>query len=130
MYFAQKLQGIDTTKLDVPEMVFHAINAFSHSTVNQGVGGTPRMALVNSAGVHEYSLRQTRAVGNLSGAYLAEFSPGLGKTATLEAMRFVIMEDNGDVSSIAQMLDLNESAVTSLLVPYSVWQERANLPTE
>ena len=47
LYLATRLQGIDTTHLSPEQLAFFVLNAYATSTVNQGVGGSPKLARVS-----------------------------------------------------------------------------------
>ncbi len=127
MYFSTKLQGIDTKGLDSDKLAFFAANAYSSSTVNHGVGGTPKIAQITEDEVNVLAPEHTIAMCNLSGAYLSEM-PGTGLTRQgyIAAMGAALRSDSSQYNDIAQALDINFPTLTGMAIPSSVWQERAN----
>jgi len=129
-YFATKLQGLDTKNLDVASLAFHAINAYGYSTVNRGVGGTPKVARIGPDRPEERGLQildreQTLPMLNLSGAYLTDNVPGLSGKNMTEYFKQVLT-GTPDYSYLASKLGINNVVFTTLNIPYSSWQERAN----
>lgn len=131
LYLATKLQGIDPSKLSFSDIAFFAMNAYSLSTVNMGVGGTPKIAKVSKdedkEGAKVIDLEKTTILGNLSGAYLSEFNPELTAERTRDFFK-TIMDENQepDYETIAGMLDLNVGVLTTTYIPLSSWQDRSN----
>jgi hypothetical protein len=125
IYFAANLQGIGhKAELDTASLVFHAVNAYSNSTINQGVGGTPRILRVTRDGVESLPREQVVTLINLSGAYLAGFNEEkLTHRGTEQLVRDVLAKKSTD---IAAALDLNENALRSRMIPYSSWKECIN----
>ena len=126
MYLSTKLQGIETKKLKTADLIFYATNAYSMATVNEGVGGMPKMVLIRKEGNIPLSLEKTAALTNLSGAHLAEFSKKLDSESTIGYFKDVLSSDKPDYDKIAEVLCLNKEAIIGMAIPYSVWQERAN----
>ena len=127
LYLVSKLQGTDTRKLSEIELAFYVVNAYSLSTVNQGVGGTPRIARISKNGCNMLPTERTIALTNLSGAYLAEF-PGsdLSTNIMREHIKEIMDAENPNYDAIAEKLRLNNDTLTTMCIPYSSWQERAN----
>ena len=127
MYFMTRLQGVDSKKLNSADLAFFVVNGYSLSTVNQGVGGTPKMVHITAEKNEIIDGDRTRVLANLSGAYLAEFPvPVLTRASTKNLMNEVLNEENPRYEDIAKTVGLNEIALKTALIPYSVWQERAN----
>jgi len=127
LYFTTRLQGIDTDNLDVSDLVFNAMNAYSQSTVNQGVGGTPRVALISKQGTEVMPTEQAIDLTNLSGIYLSEFPKAtLNNESTRAKFREILTDDNPRYDIIADLAGVDRDILTSTYVPMSSWQERAN----
>ena len=127
LYFSGKLQGVEPAKLTVPELVFFGINAYGFASINHGVGGAPRITLVNGKGVRTLSHDRSVALANLSGAYLAEFNPErLNRGQFMSHIEELISDGEFDLKAIARGLDLNPKSVTTKFIPYSSWQQTAN----
>jgi len=128
MYFATNLQGIGLgTKLNTADLSFFALNAYNSSSINQGVGGTPRIINVSREGNSSLQDHQINAFVNLSGAYLSKFSEEeLTHKKTREYMQAMLEGKDRIYNKIAKVLDLNVEALQTLSIPYSAWQERAN----
>ncbi|MBS3146722.1 hypothetical protein J4471_03425 [Candidatus Woesearchaeota archaeon] len=126
-YFTTKLQGVDTSKLQPAELTFFVCNAYCLSTINTGVGGTPKIASVNKDGVHIISVGKTRALTNLSGAYLSEFrGKRLFAQKTLEFFEEILNTDSPNYDKISKYIGVSKNTLISTEIPYSNWQERAN----
>ena len=126
MYFVTKLQGLDITKLSLSDMAFFVTNAYSQSTINQGVGGTPKIAIVSEDGTVVLDVKKSRVLANISGAYLAEFpASGLSHSRTRSYFSEVL-GGSPRYGIIAQVLGLNKETLTTTYIPFSSWQERAN----
>ena len=128
MYLAANLQGIGLgTELNTADLSFFALNAYNSSSINQGVGGTPRIISISGEGNSSLQDHQINAFVNLSGAYLSRFSEEeLTHKKTREYMQAMLKEKEGIYNKVAKTLDLNVGALQTLTIPYSTWQERAN----
>ena len=128
MYFAANLQGIGfETKFNTADLSFFALNAYNSSSINQGVGGTPRIISISGEGNSSLQGHQINAFVNLSGAYLSKFNEEeLTHKKTREYMQAMFEGEDGIYGRIAKTLDLNVEALQTLTIPYSTWQERAN----
>ncbi len=96
------------------------------ATLNQGVGGTPKIAQINKNGVRVLELPRARALANLSGAYLAEFSPRLAIDRTRGFFDEVLNKESPNYKRIAERAGIEPQTLTGIYVPYSSWQESAN----
>ncbi|MBW2991315.1 hypothetical protein KY348_06475 [Candidatus Woesearchaeota archaeon] len=127
-YFTTKLQGMDNKKLKPDQLAFYAMNAYSFSTMNRGVGGTPKMAHVSKQGVKIIPLEQTRVLANLSGAYLAELpETKLDYDNTKRCFKEVLNEKEPRYDMINMTLGFGKDNIAqTTLIPYASWQEKAN----
>lgn len=126
MYFFSKLQGIDVSELALGDLGFFAANAYSLSTINTGVGGTPKIAVISQGDVKILSPNRTTAIVNLSGAYLAsEGSVSLSQKIVREYINGII---NGkpQYNKIATAIGIEQSTLKNIYIPYSSWVERTN----
>lgn len=127
LYFATKLQGIDARKLNAADMAFFVTNAYSLSTVNLGVGGTPKIAKISEDGSEVLDPEKTRVLGNLSGGYLSEFNQDLTAQKTREHFKAILdSNQRPDYEPVTKLLDLNTNTLTTTYIPLSSWQDRAN----
>ena len=122
MYFSQKMQGVDEKKLKKKDIFFATMNSYNWATINQGVGGTPRVALIDKDGVRLFTNEEASTSTNVSGAYLAEL---IDKKYALGAMESIIGKA-ADYEEIARKLDLTQKALMSAAIPASFWQHLAN----
>jgi hypothetical protein len=128
LYLISSLQGLSPTELSFPDSAFFALNAYSMSTINTGVGGTPRIALVSKNGSEFLPKEKSIALVNISGAHVSGYRDSiLTQEKTREMIREVMAEENPDYKSIARSLRLNKDTLTTAYIPYSSWMERANL---
>jgi hypothetical protein len=125
-YFLTKLQGVDRKKLKNADLAFFATNAYSLSTVNQGVGGTPNMTHITDEGTEMIDSDRTRVLANLSGAYLAEFPVPVLTNQRTRCYFDEVLNHDPRYDIIADVVSLNEATLKTILIPYSAWQERAN----
>ncbi len=128
MYLATNLQGIHSeTELNTADLTFFALNAYNSSTINQGVGGRPKVIRVSKDGNTLLSGKQINTLENLSGAYLSRFDEKrLSSRKTRNYMRDILSNKQHIYNFIADALELNVEALTTVGLPYSCWQERAN----
>jgi hypothetical protein len=127
-YLDTKLQGIDLTKLAPAELLFFTLNAYGTSTLNHGVGGTPKIALIDKKGVTFLPSEKIRAMVNLSGAYQSEINPrALTPERVVKQLEDIMnVHDGPDYKTIARVLGINKETLTGIYIPYSSWQESAN----
>jgi hypothetical protein len=127
LYVEKKLQGVKTRSLGRTELTFFVANAYSESTINQGVGGTPKLAFVSNKGVEVVSDCKTIAIANLSAGYLADINPALNIKNVQKSIDLLFADQKGAFERIAKQLHIADpKAIKELYVPYSSWQERAN----
>ncbi len=127
LYLSKVLQGVDVRKLDDSTLAFFVVNAYSTATVNQGVGGTPKLARISKNGVKIFDLEQTRILTNLSSAYLSDFNNDLTVRKVIDFFSKVKEEPKRDVKSeIAKLVGLNIETLVSTYIPLSSWYERTN----
>ncbi len=125
-YFYEKLQGIPHNAMKPDELLFFALNAYMHATINQGVGGAPKIALVSQEGVQIVPYRTTCALANVTAAYAAEYSDELTRQKTEDLLKQIHRDEKFDFRQIERYVGLNADALSTMVIPYSIWQERAN----
>ncbi|MEK6920634.1 MAG: hypothetical protein AABX82_02025 [Nanoarchaeota archaeon] len=126
LYFTAKLQGTKKETLTKEELYFYALNAHSFATLNAGVGGTPLIGITDAEKSRLVVPERTIAAVNISGAYLAEGHDGLTGKRTKNYVAEVLEDRNPGYKAIAKELGLTIETLTTLVIPYSSWQERAN----
>ncbi len=126
LYFAGTLQGLEIKSLQSSDLLFHAMNAYAHASINVGVGGTPKIAHVSSEGNRMLSVEQARLLTNISGAYTSRYSPTLTPDRMKRYCGEVLEGRTTSLINIARMLNMTPDSLTTMAIPYSVWQERAN----
>lgn len=125
-YYMGKLNGLALSTLNLSDLVFFAINSYSWATVNEGVGGVPAIMHVSEEKVHLLSREQSIALANLSGAFLSENNPALREKDMLYYIENILSEKESAYDRIAEILRVERNMLTSLFIPYSSWQGRAN----
>lgn len=126
LYFAATLQGIDPKTIDAAELLFYVVNAYTQANLNVGVGGTPKIAHVSSKGSRILSVEQARVLTNVSGAYTSRYTPRLTPDRMKKYCGEVLEGKRTSFANIARMLNMTSDSLTTMAIPYSVWQERAN----
>lgn len=126
MYFTTKLQGLDSTKLNFEELTFFVVNAYTLANVNIGVGGTPKIAHINEEHYKILPVDRTKALTNLSGAFLADYNQELSLKQIKDYFHTILVSENPPYDEIAHKLKINEETLITILIPYGSWQERTN----
>ncbi|HLC53376.1 MAG TPA: hypothetical protein VJK03_02425 [Candidatus Nanoarchaeia archaeon] len=127
LYFTTKLQGIEPRTLTRDQLAFFAMNAYSMSTVNQGVGGVPKIALIDKDECRIIDARNAIAMANLSGAYLAEtLRDGVDRPTVERYMGRLLSPNYTPDDLLANILNVNEETLTTTYIPYSSWQVKKN----
>ncbi len=128
LYFSTTFSGINSeTPLSTIDLILHSVNAFNYSTVNHGVGGTPKIIRISEKEDKPYSPDKVRALVNLSGAYISKFNEKkLNYLKNRQLAQKILSGDAKVYSELSAILDLNETAIKEVLIPFSSWQERTN----
>ena len=126
LYFSKELQGLDSKRLTLPQLAFFAMNAYSNSTVNRGVGGTPKVARISAKGCNVLPTRDARLLANLSGIYLSGLRHSKLPKEKLQFFIKGILDKQEPYGLISRALRIDESMLTRVYIPYSSWQETAN----
>jgi hypothetical protein len=125
LYLSTRLQGLNVSKLSLEDLAFFALQAHATSTINRGVGGTPKIAVVSKEGAI-LGPDKTVALVNLSGAYLAEHAHTLKSTDVRQAIKGILENDIPNYKSVARKLGVDAKTLTNVCIPYSSWQEASN----
>jgi hypothetical protein len=127
LYMRTKLQGIEPVSLKTEQLLFYALNAFSTSTINSGVGGTPKIVRINENGSSVIEIPKTIALANLSGAYLSELNPKkLTKKRVISNIKKILNNTTPDYTGVSSDIGIDHKTLQNTYIPYSSWQERAN----
>ncbi len=126
LYLSAALQGVDNKKLTAGELLFYVITAYAHANLNEGVGGTPKIAHISERGCKILPVEQSKALTNLSGAYVSRYEPSLTPDIMKKYCRELLAGKKNYFNRIARMLKMTPDSLTTMAVPYSSWQERAN----
>lgn len=126
VYFSTKLQGIHIPNLKVPQMLFFCMNAYSISNMNVGVGGVPKVGIINEDETSTLARDKTILLANLSGAYLAEYNKRVSQKDKVLGTFERALEKGRDIKEIVEDSGLDGEIFTRLYVPYSSWQDSAN----
>jgi len=125
-YLESKLQGVDCRNLDTAGLAFFVVNAYHNATINHGVGGTPKIAIISKEGTKVLDIERTRAMTNISGAYLSEFNPEVLTPEFMDILFDRVLNGIPDYGNWAKPVGLDRDAFTTMYIPLSSWQERAN----
>ena len=126
-YFSNVLQGINVKDLDLPRLCYLAMNGYCFSNVNHGVGGVPKLAIVEKDGVKILDRNKSICLANVSGAHLTGGTANLDRPAVVKIYEEVLSGKEADYDRISKTLDLTPNALCNLYIPFSSWQEHANL---
>lgn len=125
LYLASKLPGVVVSDLQLNQLMFYAINAYSKATVNQGVGGTPKICMIDKNKSEVLSYNKCITLGNISGVYLAELNDKFTNKKILNLFDEIIYSE--EISkNLFDDYDLNSDLMSSIYIPPSSWQEKAN----
>lgn len=120
--------GLDTTKLTIPELVLHGLNAYSWAYSNPGVGGIPTIVTIGKKDAKRHDTGVGIVLGNYSGAYLSGLDP---KNLSYDNVVGVIGEalETGkvDTSYLKKATGFNEKSLTNMYMPANHFMEMVNL---
>jgi len=123
MYFSKKTQGIDPVELTTADLLFHAASAYSWSTTNIGVGGTPRIAIIDKDGVQIKEGNEVAALTTATNAYQAEL---LTKEEINKVVKQMLSKRGISYRQLAKKLGFSEENLKAAMIPYETLQEIAN----
>jgi len=125
-YFKEHVGKVSVESLSMDSLLFHALNAYSHSTLIESVGHTPKIVLLSKDASFLLPVEKTIACINLAGAYLVDYHPNLSQDKTQRYFKEIVGKEEPNYVKIAKNLTLDAQSFTTLLVPYSSWQETAD----
>ncbi len=136
LYFAESLQGIEPSNLTTPDLAFYTSCAFMKSTIEAGVGGTPRIVFAGEKQARNLDAAAVAALTNVCGYYLA------GALTKDEALSFAktIVQVTGEVkddnliraevenraAGLCGKLKTTTHDIVSATLPLSVVYQRVN----
>jgi hypothetical protein len=126
-YLLSTLPGINIDDLEMADLAFFTVNAYVQASINLGVGGRPQIAHISKEGSVMIPEDKSRLLANLSGAFMARYCDQLTVPNTRRLISDILTEEEFDVTKLAGMLNITQDALISMTIPYSVWQERANV---
>ena len=126
LYFSTKLQGLDRKNLTMNELLFFSCNGYNVSTVNNGVGGIPKIAQISEENCENFSPHQCIALTNLSGAYLSSH-PNLNSVSeTLKYIDGIVENDLEIYEILSEKLEISGKNLRTIFIPYSSCQKYFN----
>jgi hypothetical protein len=126
-YMSSSLHGLNTKELELEALLFFAINAYTSAHLNQGVGGTPNVHIIDRQGVVVLELNRVNAMANLSAAYMSEIREGvLTRERMLQYLNWLLFEDKPKFGVIGKVIGMPKDNLTTLIVPQSEWQAHSN----
>jgi uncharacterized protein YwgA len=125
LYGNMKTQGIELRDEPFEKLLFHAVNAYSASTINRGVGGTPNITVIDKKAARPLSKEKVAALTNISGAYLSEL-PGLTREDAEDLFSEIVKDEHKWAEKACGKLGITEDTLVCATTPYSTWQEIAN----
>ncbi len=111
------IPGVPISRLNLEEITFFAMCAYVRATQNVGVGGAPKVALIQEQGVSKLNKQKCITLANLVAAYSAEV---VGRDYAEEQLKN-IMKNIPNYASLGSKLNLNENTLRSLLIPLGSW---------
>ncbi|MDI6737359.1 MAG: hypothetical protein QME12_02465 [Nanoarchaeota archaeon] len=119
---ARLISGAPLNKLHQREIAFFGLCAYVRATQNIGVGGIPKIALIDKEGSKIVSREDSIALANITAAYHADLLP----RAYAEHNAELVLRGRGKYEKVAQAVGMNEFALKNHLVPLDSWLNLAN----
>ena len=116
------ISGAPLGKLHKCEIAFFALCAYVRATQNVGVGGNPKIALIDKDGSKIVSREDSIALANITAAYHADLLP----RAYAEHNAELILRGQGKYEEVAKAVGMNEFVLKNHLVPLDSWLNLAN----
>ncbi len=128
IYFAEELQGIDSSKLKMEELLYFALNSYSLASIDAGVGGTPNIVLLSKEGAKPVPRNPTVAMANLVGAERAGIARKAlsGRSQVVELISGLLEGTAEAYSCAAKSMGVNENTLTGIYIPPASWKEASN----
>ena len=120
--FLRLMPGTSIKSLGHREIAFFGMCAYVKATQNIGVGGMPKIALIDKMGVTKISKEAAVSMANIIGAYTSELI-----TRDYAELHFgEVMTGLVDYANIEKHIGLPKFALENLLVPLESWIGYAN----
>ncbi|MEK6864650.1 MAG: hypothetical protein AABX27_05110, partial [Nanoarchaeota archaeon] len=116
------ISGAPLGKLHKCEIAFFALCAYVRATQNVGVGGNPKIALIDKDGSKIVSREDSIALANITAAYHADLLP----RAYAEHNAELILRGQGKYEEVAQAFNMTEFTLKNMLMPLDSWLNLAN----
>ncbi|MFA5888578.1 MAG: hypothetical protein WC852_07765 [Candidatus Nanoarchaeia archaeon] len=116
------ISGAPLGKLHKCEIAFFALCAYVRATQNVGVGGNPKIALIDKDGSKIVSREDSIALANIVSAYHADLLP----RAYAEHNAELILRGQGKYEEVAQAFNMTEFTLKNMLMPLDSWLNLAN----
>jgi hypothetical protein len=127
-YLTATLQGVDSTTLVLEDLLFFGLNAHSMSTMNQGVGGTPKIAIITKDNTRLLDYERTLLLANLSGAYISErYEKDFSSDLFVDMITTILSPNyNAVVETLPKDLKDDFKLLKDVYIPFSSWQESSS----
>ncbi|MFH1065705.1 MAG: hypothetical protein V1734_04345 [Nanoarchaeota archaeon] len=116
------MSGAPLSKLHKCEIAFFGLCAYVRATQNVGVGGIPKMALIDKDGSKIVSREDSIALANITAAYHADLVP----RGYAEHNAELVLRGQGKYEDIAKTLGMNEFTLKNYLIPLDSWLSLGN----
>lgn len=116
------ISGAPLGKLHKCEIAFFALCAYVRATQNVGVGGIPKMALIDKQGATVVSRENSIALANIVSAYHADLIP----RSYAEHNAELVLRGQGRYEEVAKAIGMNGFVLKNHLVPLDSWLNLAN----
>lgn len=126
LYFAKSLPGRNLSEQSVAEMLYFVANAYSFSTLNVGVGGTPKIVIIDKNKSNLLDTTKIRQIVNLSGAHLTNGYSRLTLTKSVDTIEGILSDDKESLKGFASIVGYDEKILSEIYIPASSWTEAVN----
>ena len=116
------MSGAPLSKLHKCEIAFFGLCAYVRATQNVGVGGIPKIALIDKEGSTIVSREDAITLANITAAYHADLVP----RAYAEHNAEMVLRGEGKYGEFAEKVGMNEFTLKNLLVPLDSWLNLGN----
>ncbi|MDD4878704.1 MAG: hypothetical protein PHO02_06770 [Candidatus Nanoarchaeia archaeon] len=116
------MSGAPLNKLHKCEIAFFGLCAYVRATQNVGVGGIPKIALIDKDGSTIVSREDSIALANIVSAYHADLIPRPYAEHNAE----LVLRGQGKYEEVAQSIGMNEFVLKNHLVPLDSWLNLGN----
>lgn len=116
------MSGAPLSRLHKCEIAFFGLCAYVRATQNVGVGGIPKIALIDKDGSKIVSREDSIALANITAAYHADLIPRPYAEHNAE----LILRGQGKYEEVAQAFNTTVFTLTNLLSPLDSWLNVGN----